>query len=169
MSESEERQPEFRISPELKSRVDLIDRIADTLFNLPKERTWNVIIEAENETRRTIQNRLLWRWHRQWAEHIGEQTKWAHGSTKLDLLLPLKLASDSARTRKRAEFEASVLALVPDREIKIGVAYDLVRSREIPVRLFADWLTDYKRVALQQGCFLKSKQDLEDEAMMRAA
>jgi len=46
----------------------------------------------------------------------------------------------------------------------------LIRSKDIPVRDFADGLTQYKQLANSQGCPLMSiNDDLEMEALMQQA
>ena len=167
MSESEPKLPTYRLTTDAKNRSQVLQGLFQNIEELPLETEYDVILQTVSETRRDIQNRLTWRWHRQWAEHNHEPVGWAHGSTKLYWLLPLKLSSEHIKTRKRAEFEKAVIDHIAREEIKIGVAYDLIHSRDIPVRLFADWLSEYKRSAAIQGCILRSKQDLEDEALLR--
>lgn len=158
---------DFTLTTDPANRVSVLDTLHNTLDDLPLDKPWDIVISPADEGRRAKQNRLLWCWNRDWANHNGEPVGWAHGSTKLDWLLPIKLASTSVKTRKRAEFEASVLAHVPMREHKIGAAYDLVRSNDIPMHEFAAYLSEYQRSAGVEGCVLTAKKRDLDEVLMR--
>jgi len=159
----------LQLNKTTNARVTDIKRVATAISDLSLEKSWTVTITSADETRRAKQNSLLHRWNKSWSDHNNERTGWAHGQAKYDWLLPLKLASESVKTRKRAEFEASVLAHIPLREHKIGAAYDLVRSRDIPVKLFAEWLTQYKNIAAAEGCLLTSNEDMLNDALLREA
>lgn len=161
--------PDFELTTNPVKRAESLIDIQHTLDDLPIDKPWTVTVEPQDTTRRTLQNKLLFRWHRSWSDHNGEPVGWAHGVLKLDYLLPMKLASASVKTQKRAMFEASILAHVPLREHKIGAAYDLIRSHNIPVKLFAEWLDGYQRMAAEQGCILTSNADLLNAALMRDA
>ena len=167
MSESEPKIPEFRLTTDVDNRNRVIENMATAAGDLSLKTEWDVFFVAADESRRTLQNKLMWRWHKQWDYFKHEKPGHAHGETKLDLLLPIKLGCDHPKTVKRAQFELAVLDHVPQREIKIGVAYDLIRSRDIPVKLFAEYLNAYKDMAGGQGCILRSRKDLEDEALLR--
>ena len=151
-------------------RVKELDTLHNTLDDLVTDKPWNVFIEPVDESRRTIQNELLWCWHKEWAFHNGESVSWAHASTKLELLLPLKLASESKKHSKRGRFEQFILSHVPNYEYRIGAAYDQIRSKDIPLKMFAEWLSIYQRVASQNGLILTSiREDLQNKALMREA
>ena len=166
MSESEGRRwPETTLDANA-GRSNAIDRFCDDLFDLPNDQAFNVWAEPVSEARRDVQNKLMHRWHKQWERHNNERSGWGHGWSKYTILLPMKLGCDHAKTVKRAQFEKYVLDHVPQYEVKIGAAYELVRSRDVPIALFAEFLTRYKNIAAEQGCQLRSLKDLEDAALL---
>ena len=144
----------------------LID-LQTTIDDLSPDKNWSVDITVADSLRRKIQNDLMWVWHGQWADFNGHRVGWAHGSTKLELLLPIKLACESKPTRKSAVFEQRVLSCVPDYNDQIFAAYRLVRSKGIPLRVFADFLSAYQVFAGEQGCILTSNKQELDKALMR--
>jgi len=153
----------FRLVKDATERAAIIDNVSKFIDGLPLEKVWLVDIKQETLTREQLQNRLMWRWHRIWAEHNGNPVGWAHGSTKLYQLLPIKLGCDDEATCKRAEVEQHVINSVQHRlsyEHLILFCYDFIRSKDIPADIFASYLTDYQRLGASQGCRLTSKQDL---------
>ena len=142
-------------------------QLHDALDNLALDKAWAVNITQADNIRRTIQNDLMWVWHGQWADFCGHKNPaYAHGATKLDLLLPIKLASESKPTRKSAVFEQRVLSYIPDRDDQVGAAYRLVRSKGIPLRVFAAYLSTYQNMAAEQGCILTSDKQMLNQALM---
>jgi len=149
------------------ARPTVIGHLVAEISALEAGKAFDVTLSEQAEDRRACQNRLLWAgWNRAYADATGHSVKWVHGAMKNDLLLPIKRACDHEPTRKRAEFEHEVLSLVADREKRIAVAYDFVRSRDIPVRLFAEWLSEYQRHAVEGGIILESTTDDARYALM---
>ena len=155
--------------------ADPAKRIADlkiahtALDNLPRGKEWSVSAE-ESGTRRQAQNELLWCWHREWAWHNGERVEWAHASTKYELLLPIKMAGKSRKHAIKGRFENYILSHVPNYEHRIGAAYEQIRSKDIPVKMFAEWLNVYQQMAADHGVRLASiREDLRDAALMEYA
>jgi hypothetical protein len=151
--------------------TDRLSKINDAIAAIDKlsnKHAWQVEISKRN-TRLNICNRLMWAWHRQYAKFMGYSSEnYSHGEIKLDILLPVKLSSDEPAVRKRGEWEAFILSHVPDREHKVGAAFDQVRSNDLPPDTFSEFLTAYKQYGNEQGCILQSRKDLEDIALMNA-
>lgn len=68
-------------------------------------------------------------------------------------------------TQKRALFVDDVLSHVPERSVKIGVAYDMIRSKDISVKQFAEWLNIVQAMYVEQGLILECRNDVYDQAM----
>ena len=137
-------------------------------------------ISEREEDRRDVQNRLLHRWCGQIDKSEGHERGYTFGRTKLDLLLPMKLADDNEH--ERAVYEKGLIdggvafMLARDesgklnaRELRIEAAKDVIRSRDIRVRLFAEWLTAIQQQAAEQGVVLLSSEDERKEALYEKA
>lgn len=123
-----------------------------------------VSVGLAEEGRRSAQNRLNWLWCGQIAQSQGVSPDYAHGWCKLDVGLPMQLADE--KLHKRAAFVAEVLAHVPERKHKIAVVYDMLRSSDLSVKQFADYLTAVDQHFAAQGIVLLSPDDLRVTALM---
>lgn len=123
----------------------------------------------KKETRRDAQNKLMWHWNREIKEQYKISSKRAHGESKLDVLLPLMFqwGADDPAMMARAEFIQAVMDHIPDRRVKVGVAFDMVRSKDLTVSQFAEYLTEKERHWAQQGVRLTTSDDLYFQAMGR--
>lgn len=137
-----------------------------------------MFIEDEEElTRSDKQNNLLWHWNGEVAEQTNLDPKWVHGDSKLRILLPQMRvwgAKDTRRgekMRKRAEFLHEVMSFIPDYRIKVGTAYDMVRTKSphLTVREFGEYLSLYERDYVSKGITLTTSMDYYHEALGRAA
>lgn len=132
-------------------------------------------VRKKRETRQQLQNRLAKRWNKQLADHQGMTLDEMWGALKWDHLLPLKLADESEYEDAVYEYSLvngaveSILASGQlgdsDRELRIFAAERIVRSRNVGVQIFAQWLTHIQRAAAEQGCVLTSRQDELDYAI----
>jgi hypothetical protein len=105
----------------------------------------------------------MWLWSGQIANETGSTPNYVHGMCKLDILLPMMLAGEALHTR--AAFIETVLDHVPNRTHKIGVAFDMIRTRDLSVSQFAYYLTTLDRHYADQGIALLSPDDLRNQAL----
>ena len=143
-----------------------ISNIMVTLNDLPVNEEWSVTISPARERRRKIQERLHHRWCGIWEKHCGHQPGYGHAHTKLHILLPLKLSYDHEPTVQRAEIESEIISSVVDYKRKLLVAYDFIRSKDIPMKLYRDFLEAQKYDAAEQNCILTASEEMIHEAMM---
>jgi len=138
-----------------------------------------VKVTEETEKRRDIQNRLIWRWIKIINEAHGNESKnKTFGSLKLDYLQPLKLCDEDEHERAMfentaVEFLANDMMSRPDvyfesleaenitlRDCQVISAFELIRSKNISVGLFATWLSEIKTmVESNSGLILTSSKD----------
>ena len=126
----------------------------------------DVVITPHNETRRDKQNRLMWMWNGQIAKAMGFSANYVHGMCKLDIGLPYMLTDEALH--KRAMFVSEVLDHVIERDIKIGVSFDMIRTRDLSVEQFAHYLTLVDTGMAENGVVLTSPDDLRAEALYRS-
>lgn len=123
-------------------------------------------LEPSNaEQRREAQNALMWQWNNQKAKASGERPEFVHGLDKLQILLPL-YKSWGGRYLKRAMFIESVLDQLTKFETKVGVAYDMVRTRNLSIKKMAEYLTQVQQESARNGFSLESNKDLEFKNLM---
>lgn len=123
---------------------------------------------ASADIRKKAQNDLMWVWNKQISEFTGSKIQFVHGLNKLQLLLPL-YKSWGGKSRDRAHFIESVLDCVPNFNTKIGVAYDMIRTRDLSIPKMAAYLTGLRMEAADNGIVLESNSDLEFKNLMMYA
>lgn len=123
---------------------------------------------ASADIRKKAQNDLMWVWNKQIAEFTGSKIQFVHGLNKLQLLLPL-YKSWGSKSLERAQFVESVLDRIPNFNTKIGVAYDMVRTRDLSIPKMAEYLAAVQRESVQNGIILESNSDLEFKNLMMYA
>lgn len=64
------------------------------LVNRNPEIEWEVVIREYKSDRSLDQNRLLWKWHQEWAEQAGYTKEYAHNRFKYKYVLPILLRDD---------------------------------------------------------------------------
>lgn len=159
--------PEFRLTENAISRTGEIHRAASfAAEKLPLDEVWLLTFTKERERRRNLQNDLMWVFHGQWGKFNGHSAKWAHCTVKRDILLPMKLSAKSKRVREGAQFEAKILDYIVDYEDMTKACYKVIDSSHQPLSLFAEFITEYQRMASNHGCLLESNNQREyDEAV----
>lgn len=153
----------FRLNTNSVNRAGVIESCAEYMAELPLDHPYDVIIQDADESRRSAQLKLSWLWWGQIAKCEGTTPDYVHGRLKLDVLHPLMLTWES--TQKRALFVDEVLSHVPERSVKIGVAYDMIRSKDLTVKQFAEWLSIVQAMYAEQGLILECRNDVYDQAM----
>jgi len=135
------------------------------ISQLPVDDKWVVTIHKLEEKRRDAQNRLIWFWNASVAsQKTGHNADYVHGFSKLTMLQPMYLAWGGAAHR-RGQFVQDILDYIPTHEIKVGAAYDLVRTRKLTVKRFSEYLNRYQQYWSEKGVILKTSDDLYYEAM----
>ena len=132
------------------------------------------VVSAEDQTKATAderklaQNNLMWAWNNEILKRLGGSAKFIHGERKLNVLLPMYKSWGGA-SLTRANFIQSVLDRVPLYEHKVGIAYDMVRTKNLSIKRMAEYLTEYKKEAALMGVELESNEDLEFKSLMTYA
>lgn len=122
-----------------------------------------VTVQQQKETRGDTQNRLMWVWIGHIAKQQGYKPDELFSIFKLDYLLPIKLSHDE--THDRAAYEQEIITATAaymglrnrdttEREYQVKLAYDLIRSKNIPVRIFAEWVQAIEEYASEAGIIL---------------
>lgn len=153
------------LSTNTENRVGVIEHITRYMEDLPVTEAYTVTIEAEEESRRKAQNDLMWAWNAEAAKAQGTNADYQHGEWKLSILLPMQ--KGWKRTARRAQRVQELLDDLPSYQLRVFAAYDMVRSKDLGVRHFAEALTAYQQFYAQQGIILMSRQDLIAEALMQ--
>lgn len=136
-----------------------------------------VILDKRPEKRRDIQNRLVHVFNGQIAKESGLDVGYSWGVLKLDLLLPIK--NSSTLYHKEAEKEHIIVVhaakyliqqqkqLSEDheklsyREIMIECAEEYIRSKDIDLEIFSEFIGAIQRYGAEAGIALQSnKEDL---------
>ncbi len=128
----------------------------------------HVRVDHTKPSRRSIQNRLAHRWKAEIGNHMGMDLNDVWSMLKYDYLLPLKLSDE--KEYERAVFEMQVIDAAVDmliirdetlskRELTLSVAFDTIRSNNISVKLFSQWLRVVRHAASEQGIYLTTRED----------
>ena len=108
-----------------------------------------ITVEDYSETRRDAQNRLLWRWHGEYAKHRYECAGEVFSSEQWhDKMVP--------------EF-------LPSEPVKIKGKWHIprVETKKLNVGVFADFLTRYEVEAAHDNCVFSRPNDLYFKAVMK--
>lgn len=146
------------LNTDAANRHDVISHIQPFLLGLDAHTRYQVEVREAKQDRNQAQNRLMWRWNGEIASETGTTADWVHGECKLMMLLPMRLTWDE--THARALFEQDVLSNCATYKVKVGAAYDLVRSSDLGVGRFAEYLTVVQRHYASQGIVLTSGDDV---------
>ncbi len=149
------------------SRPHVLAGLINTLQELPEDRNLNVTIKEGMEARRSVQNRLYQSAIGQVRKQTGIDLSVIAGKCKKEILLPLKFVSAATLKdndlKEQAEFERDLCELCAKRYDgdNLFVSYDrAVRSRNLRVRLFAEYVDDFLIYWQGQGVnFILSAED----------
>lgn len=150
--------PEYRKSVEDRSVATT--EVCDWVVESDENTSFLVTASEPETTRKSLQNRLMWRWNKDTGKHYGWSANYAHGWNKLNILLPLRLSWGS--TYKRAMGERAVAdALIQNVSYEWAVfnSIDNIRSKDLSVREFAEYLTQMQRYHGEHGCSLFTRED----------
>jgi len=148
-----------------ETRASRLAELVRRASALPADELWRICFKKGAETRRAVQNRLLWVWNGAAGKAHGYSPDYAHAVAKFDILLPMMLSWEE--THERAAFVSDVLEHVPARKHRLGVAHDMLRSSDLSVGRFAEWLSEYQRAEAEHGVHLTSSEDDLDKALGR--
>lgn len=144
-------------------------------FNLPHQRAaayeylaalegdHYMIVRPLEEKRRDIQNKLMWHWNNEVSQFYKSSAKHIHGMTKLEVLFPLMHSWE--RHVNRVDFLSEIFSRVLDYRHKIGVAYDMIRTRDLTVKELTQYLNEFRMYWSDQGAVLTTSEDYYYEAM----
>lgn len=121
--------------------------------------------KATAEERSDAQRALDWVWNRQIGKHVNNRPEWVHGESKLSILLPMYYTFGDAR-RKRAEHLNQIMSHLTEYKYKVSYAFDSVRTKTLPVKQMAEYLTEKQYQYAQKGIVLESNSDLEFKSLM---
>ena len=135
-----------------------------------KDQDWMVCLKPLEQDRSDAQRALDWVWNAQIAKESDDNysANYIHGLTKMIYLLPLYKTWGDER-RKRAEFVDSVLRQIVEYSHKVGTAYDMVRTKNLPIKQMAEYLTLKQNKYAELGIILESNDDLEFKSLMKSA
>ncbi len=151
------------LSTDPANRTGVIKVVEQYCQSLPMTTAYELCIQPEEETRLLAQNSLMWAWNAEAGKAQGHSADYQHGLWKLTILLPLQ--KGWKRTARRALRIQDVIDYLPDHKLRVFYAYDAVRSKGLGVKRFAEGLNAYKQYYEDQGIFLRSRQDLINEAL----
>jgi len=139
-----------------------IDFAISKITGIAPEDDIQIRFEVFEEDRNEAQNKLMWHWNREVGEQTHNEPDWVHGESKKEILLPL-MKSWGGRFLKRANFIDEVLRSCTSYKIKVGVSYDMVRTRPpaLGVRKMAIYLTEYRKHYQSGGIFLTNSDDYD--------
>ena len=140
------------------------ERFLSVFMQLDPEQEWEAAISPIEKNRNQAQNRLMWDWNNVVSKDQGSKVEWVHGYSKLTYLLPL-MKTWTDKTLARAEFVEDVLHQVPLYKHKVGVAYDMIRTRDLTVKQFSIYLDSFNQSWSAKGVYLKTSADYYYEAM----
>ena len=131
---------------------------------------WMACLKPLEQDRSDAQRALDWVWNAQIAKESDDNysANYIHGLTKMIYLLPLYKTWGDKR-RKRAEFVETVLRQVVKYSHKVGTAYDMVRTKNLPIKQMAEYLTLKQNKYAELGIILESNDDLEFKSLMKSA
>lgn len=121
--------------------------------------------KANADERSAAQRALNWVWNTQIAKATANKPEWIHGYYKYNYLHPMYKAW-GGKMLERAEFVDRVFDQVATYEVKIGVAFDMVRTRNLSIKRMAEYLTRMQQEAAKDGIILESNSDLEFKDLM---
>lgn len=149
----------------LNNKHDLI-RATRTLEELPFDPVHSVTIKEHKETRSAAQNRLLWSWNTQYANHLGEDKETIHNRMKEKHAIPIFI-------RDSEEYAAMVEAVKNVRRQGMSTDADQLRkwivehtsTTDFDTKQMAEYLTEVERDAAEKGCPLSHPEDLYYRSM----
>ena len=164
---SEEFKPWIRtLSTDTKNRAGVIEIVTQYMEDLPTGEAYDVTIELHDEGRNAAQNSLMWAWNAEAAQIQGTNANWQHGEWKLQILLPLLKGWKT--TAARAQQIQDVIDDIDSYKLKVFAAFDMVRTKDLGKKRFAEALTAYQQFYAEQGIILRSRQDLIAEALYQS-
>ena len=137
-----------------------------------------IILDERPEKRRDVQNRLAHIWKGQIAEKMGYENSYVWGMLKYDILLPLKAADERLheeamreqtvvvhtakylmeQERVRTKSDSSYIP-VEWRQLIIECAEEYIRSNDIYLDVFSEYLFHIQAFAAKDGLELRSTKE----------
>lgn len=138
-------------------RDSVLNNVLEFVKSHPIDQRLQITVQDHEESRRDIQNRLMWAWHNEYGKHMGHTPDHMHAEIKMTILLPLLRGWD--KHSNRAKVIDFVLDSIDKYEHKLFIAYDMIRSSDLNITQFAEFLSAYQRYAAEQGCVLSGRED----------
>lgn len=141
------------------------DRVVSVLGNIKADGSHEVVIQKTTNKRSHAQNRLLWKWHQVWADHINsteeDQSGWitkdrAHDEFKWFYVRPIISRRDSEYSRLVELAKANGLA---------KRAIDMTSSTDLTIEEMTEALNEYDQQAQKRGCIFPAGDSMYYEAM----
>lgn len=152
-----------KLSTDPRNRTSVLESLASRLKELPLETAYTVNVDALQESRRVHQNALMWVWNAEGAQFYGEDNVYMHGLNKLKCLYPLMLSWD--KHREAAMRFRDIVRFVTEPEAAYWLADQTLRTKNLTVKQFAEYLSAVQLYWGQQGLNLTTLVDEYDAAM----
>jgi hypothetical protein len=135
-------------------------------------REWSIDITEYKGDRNSLQNRFMWHWTREISEQDEHKqtAKKIHALSKLEVLLPLYLSWDGKYHFQGAVAQDAINSCNNTQkhdvyDIQTYVADRMLRTSNLTVKLFAEYLTCYEMHWVPLRYMLTTSDDLYFEAM----
>lgn len=155
----------FQLNTNPENRANVINYMTRTLAQLPIDESYSVSVSELKENRRLAQNRLMWVWNTEIGQEYGKPAEQAHNESKLEILHPLMLEID--RLRDVAIEHRDIIAALGRYEQRVLVAGCMIRTKDLYVREFRDYLERMQIVWAERGFVLSVKNRFYDDAFGR--
>ncbi len=136
------------------------------IHNLPMDKAWTVTVEPLKDDRSAAQNRLSFRWYKEIAQQLPDDTAegW-RAYCKLTIGVPILRAGNPAFS---ADYDATLKPLTYGQKIRLMQApIDVAVTSLMKVDQFRDYLDRVQRHFAEQGVQLTSGDDEYQLAMGR--
>jgi len=156
----------FRIGSGAVGVMTTIGAIVAFMQNLDMEKAWAVTIEPHKDDRSTAQNRLSFRWYKEIAQQLPDDTAegW-RAYCKLTIGVPILRAENPDFS---ADYDATLKPLTYGQKIRLMQApINLAVTSLMKVDQFRDYLDRVQRHFAEQGVQLSSGDDEYQFAMGR--
>lgn len=143
---------EFRLTEQTADRIIAMIQLAD------RSGKYSVRVRQYKPTRSNKQNRLMWKWFGQWAEHYGCSSDEAYIDFKARFVFPLLMRDDDDWVR--------VAGMAKDDETEAWLV-DRIRTSDMNTTQFSEALGEWEREKRAAGCDLAIPPDLYYDALGR--
>ena len=154
----------YYMRPGCRHQESVRENVLQQVKDWPKDKPLKATLCDLMPTRNEAQNALCWVWNHEIAEQRGDES--APGiptEDKLDILLPMMFGWEGMRTEAGVIKDAVLSAAT--REHQLMIAERCIRSSELKVKPFCEYLDARQQVWAERGIVLTTKCSEYDHAM----